>query len=208
MATCWSSTVIQVSERWTWQHICLGKMYYFVIWLSKIILNLRKKWKWFLHANTLELSHWKTPSNLRIQFQRYSHFSDAPYDKIQRKLNAFIGSIHKSILPSSDSFCFITSQMYLFTKCVCLFVHLFGCQYKYIILKSSSFTAYVLTEHNFETVCLSEDGGIYSWRFGKFDILKKWVGKGKNFQIVKNIYNIRDMPLFRIFTFSLNISDF
>ena len=43
----------------------------------------------------------KTPSKLSIRFQKYSHFSDAQNNRIQRKLTAIIGSIYKSILASS-----------------------------------------------------------------------------------------------------------
>ena len=35
----------------------------------------------------------KNPSNLNVRIQRYSYFSDAQNNKIQRKLNAIIGSI-------------------------------------------------------------------------------------------------------------------
>ena len=35
----------------------------------------------------------KPPSNLDIQIQSYSHFSDAQNNKMQRKFNAIIGSI-------------------------------------------------------------------------------------------------------------------
>ena len=53
----------------------------------------------------------KTPSKLSIRFQKYSHFSDAQNNKIQRKLNAIISCISKLILASSDSFFLITSHI-------------------------------------------------------------------------------------------------
>ena len=57
----------------------------------------------------------KTPSILNSPFQRYSHFSDAQNNKIQRELNtitiSIIGYIFKSITASSNSFCLITSQI-------------------------------------------------------------------------------------------------
>ena len=59
----------------------------------------------------------KTPSKLNIRIQKYSHFNDAQNNKIQRKLNAIIGSIWKSITASSDSFCLIASQMSFFHTC-------------------------------------------------------------------------------------------
>ena len=40
----------------------------------------------------------KTPSKLKIRFQRYSYFSNVLNNKIQTKLNTIIGSILKSIL--------------------------------------------------------------------------------------------------------------
>ena len=52
----------------------------------------------------------KTPSQLSIQFQRYSHFSDAQNNRIKIKLNAIIGCISKSMIANSYSFGLITSH--------------------------------------------------------------------------------------------------
>ena len=47
-------------------------------------------------------------SKLNLRFQRYSHFSAAQNNEIQRKWSTNICCIYKSILVSSDSFCLIT----------------------------------------------------------------------------------------------------
>ena len=51
-----------------------------------------------------------TPSRLDLRFQKYHHFISTQNSQIQRKLNAIIYCILKSIA-SSDSFCLITSHM-------------------------------------------------------------------------------------------------
>ena len=53
----------------------------------------------------------KTPSKLTLWFQRYSRFSGAQNNKIQKKINTIIGCILKSILASYNSFCLITSHI-------------------------------------------------------------------------------------------------
>ena len=73
--------------------------------------ELKQNENWLLHASMSELSYAETPSKLNIWFQRYRHYSAPQNSKIQRKLNTIIGSIWKSILASSDSFCLITSHM-------------------------------------------------------------------------------------------------
>ena len=66
-----------------------------------------------LYASSLEQYQTEDPIKIEhVRFQSYSHFSEAPNNIIQRKLNAIIGSILKSILASSDSaFCLITSHI-------------------------------------------------------------------------------------------------
>ena len=89
----------------------------FVMRSSKISLSSKKIITQFwvsLYATISELCqyHAKNPSKLNIRFQRYSYFSDAQNKKIQRKLSTIIGSILKSVLASSDSFCLITSHLF------------------------------------------------------------------------------------------------
>ena len=61
-----------------------------------------------LHASISELCHAPTTSSkLSIWFH---YFSDAQNNNIQRKLHTIVGSICKSILASSDSFCLIPTH--------------------------------------------------------------------------------------------------
>ena len=53
----------------------------------------------------------KIPSKFDLRFQIYHNLSVVQNNKIQRKLNAIIHCILKSILASSDSFCLITSHL-------------------------------------------------------------------------------------------------
>ena len=84
--------------------------------VAKMSLNSEKIKTQFsisLYASISQLYHaeMKTPSKLSIRFQRYSHFSAAQNNQIQKKLNPIVGSTYKSISVSSDSFCLITSHM-------------------------------------------------------------------------------------------------
>ena len=49
--------------------------------------KIKTEFSFSLYATIAELYHAKTPSKLNIRFQRYSYFSDAQNNKIQRKFN-------------------------------------------------------------------------------------------------------------------------
>ena len=53
----------------------------------------------------------KTPLKLVIWFQRYEQLKDAKNKGKQKTFSALFGSILKSIFPTSDWFCLITSHM-------------------------------------------------------------------------------------------------
>ena len=53
----------------------------------------------------------KTPLRLVNWFQRYEQLKDAKNNRKQKKLSALYGSILKSIFPTSDWFCLITSHL-------------------------------------------------------------------------------------------------
>ncbi len=53
----------------------------------------------------------KTPSkSISLGFQRYRQFCPTENNKIQKELHTIIGCIYKSIFPTYDSFCLITSH--------------------------------------------------------------------------------------------------
>ena len=54
----------------------------------------------------------KTPLKLEIWFQRYEHVKKAKNNRKQKMFSALFDSIIKSIFPTSDWFCLITSHMY------------------------------------------------------------------------------------------------
>ena len=54
----------------------------------------------------------KTPLKLVNWFQRYEQLKDAKNNRKQKTFSALFGSILKSIFPTSDWFCLITSHMY------------------------------------------------------------------------------------------------
>ena len=63
---------------------------------SKMSLNSEKiktQFSFSLYVPISELYHAENPIKIELRFQRYSYFSDAQNNKIQRKLNAIIGSI-------------------------------------------------------------------------------------------------------------------
>ena len=92
-------------------NICSCHSYYIHLWkfdvfLFKLHTNVMRSSKMSLNSEKIKLSfHFhcmpqfhscitlQTSSKLSIRFQRYSYFSDAQNNKIQRKLNAIIGSI-------------------------------------------------------------------------------------------------------------------
>ena len=54
----------------------------------------------------------KTPLKLVIWFQRYEQLKDAKNNRKQKTFSALFGSILKSIFPTSDWFCLITSHIF------------------------------------------------------------------------------------------------
>ena len=77
----------------------------------------------------------KTPSKLTIRFQRYNYLSDAQNNKIQRKLNAIIRCISKSILASSDSSCLITWHITMTTAMITLSIWILNKHHNIIVEK-------------------------------------------------------------------------
>ena len=55
----------------------------------------------------------RTPQRLGNWFQRYKRLKDPTNNKKQKKLSALFGCILKTVFASSDSFCLITSHMWL-----------------------------------------------------------------------------------------------
>ena len=58
----------------------------------------------------------KTPLKLVNWFQRYEQLNDAKHNRKQKTFSALFGSILKSIFPTSDWFCLITSHIRLSQK--------------------------------------------------------------------------------------------
>ena len=60
----------------------------------------------------------KTPLKLINWFQRYEQLKDAKNNRKQKKFSALFGSILKSIFPTSDWFCLITSHISILKQIV------------------------------------------------------------------------------------------
>ena len=100
-----------------WNPSCIGPASYVMRCDQAKWVWTRKKWNLGFHLQYMHKFQsyimLKLKLKLDLWIQRYSYFSDAQNIKIQRKLNAIIGSIYKTIIASSDSFCLITSHIFL-----------------------------------------------------------------------------------------------
>ena len=63
----------------------------------------------------------KTPLKLVNWFQRYEQLKNAKINRKQKKFSVLFGSILKSIFPTSDRFCLITSHMCIGHICIQLY---------------------------------------------------------------------------------------
>ena len=86
----------------------------YVVWSSKISLK-SFKFNFIFLTNCMHHFHsyilQKTPLKLVNWFQRYEQLKDAKNNRKQKTFFALFGSILKSIFPTSDWFCLITSHM-------------------------------------------------------------------------------------------------
>ena len=89
---------------------------HFVVWSSKISLKSNSVLIFLINCMHHVYSYilQKTPLKLKLVnwFQRYEPLKDAKNSRKQKTFSALFGSILKSIFPTSDWFCLITSHLH------------------------------------------------------------------------------------------------